>query len=60
MFDTIGWDRYTRERIGDLHREAARISAIRRARAAKSAGARGNSGQAAAETCCDGPSRPCC
>lgn len=37
MWNTIAIQRYSRDRIQDLHREAARVTAIRRARTAPTA-----------------------
>ncbi|MFO7546982.1 MAG: hypothetical protein R6W77_15935 [Trueperaceae bacterium] len=61
MFETIAWQRYARDRIEDLHREAARVSALRRSRAALPCPASsGSSGGATTMTCCGVVAQPCC
>jgi len=64
MWNTIAFQRYSRDRIEDLHREAARVSAIRRARAtlpaSETSGPSGTPAVTNLATCCSGSLPACC
>jgi hypothetical protein len=60
MWNTIAIQRYSHDRVEDLHREAARVTAIRRARATSTMAAGSCASVGSAVTTCCGPLPACC